>query len=577
MLLDRYGKPIVNPTFQDHKKAKSFATAPLQPKMGDQFGAWSGRQSAMYSLPGGAMLSFDLSTLDLPDFRSMRDHYQINASLSVLSFVLHQIDWKIECEDEEIRTMIEQNIRDIWTQLMRALSQAFWAGYAPNVLNFENDPKTGYVVVDKVKDLVPEECRVNWKKVYGYAPRGTTPPTFYQYDGIIQAVRGRSFDGSLVGNSTQAVTAPIPSENSLWYPFQMENGDYYGKKMLRPAFPAWYFSQIIHLFANRYFERFGEPTAIGRADFDAQMEDAAGVTISGKQAMERIVTSLRSRSVVVLPSDRDPVTKEYDFDLDYLESQMRGADFERYLDRLDEEMSLAVFTPVLLFRTSNVGSYNLGQSHMKVFLWMLNSIAGDIKQYLQKYLIDRLRIINFGENSPKAVWSYRKLGKDDTQVLSQMLQALVSNGFVMPDLEELGVAIGLNLREIEILSGVDADGNPVKPNAPSVKPDPNQDSEPSIQATHPSSLDRARAVVAKAVDRAHRTALNGKPVKDVGFRNSLAAAFAESGADTVTATRMANYVISQANNVADDLSELEPDTFRDALGQHMDRLLDEAC
>jgi hypothetical protein len=52
---------------------------------------------------------------------------------------------------------------------------------------------------------------------------------------------------------------------------------------------------------------------------------------------------------------------------------MRGADFERYMTRLDEEMSIGLFTPILLLRTADVGSYNLGQGHMQIYLWMLNA------------------------------------------------------------------------------------------------------------------------------------------------------------------------------------------------------------
>ena len=53
----------------------------------------------------------------------------------------------------------------------------------------------------------------------------------------------------------------------------MENGNYYGRKLLNACFTPWYFSTLIHLFANRYYERFGEPIPIGRAPFD---EDVIG-------------------------------------------------------------------------------------------------------------------------------------------------------------------------------------------------------------------------------------------------------------------------------------------------------------
>lgn len=406
----------------------TFKKAP-PPKMGDAFGSWAGRDLSYMAMPGGAVLQFDLSRLTLDDYRQMRTHYQINASLSVLTFMMHQLDWHIECADRKIATFIEANLREMWTRLIRALSQAYWAGYSPIAVQYENDPD-GRIVVDKFKDLLPEESRVHWLEVEGWAPPNHARPKFYKYDGIDQMTS--SF--------------PIPPENTLWYPLLMENGDYYGRKLLKPAFPSWFFSMLIHLFANRYFERFGEPVPIGRADFEADV-DAPGGMVSGRAAMEEILTSLRNRSVVTLPSDRDE-GGNFLFDIEYLESQMRGADFERYLFRLDEEMSLGLFTPTLLIRTADVGSYNLGVGHMQMYLWMLNALAGDLKEYLDRYVVERLKAINFSPNAPRAEWVPRKLGKENAEILRAVLTEVVRAGSAKPDLEELGVAVGLSLREV---------------------------------------------------------------------------------------------------------------------------------
>lgn len=571
-LLDRHGHPLVLESSRNSNG--NFAKPSGMPVMGDKFGVWAGRDVAYNSLPGGAMLQFDLSALTLADFRAMRDHYQINASLSVLSFILHQIDWKIECEDAEITNFITDAIYKIWTELIRALSQGFWAGFSPSVLKWENIDN--YISITGIKDLVPEECKVHWKQTPGYAPPGRVPPMMLTYDGIDQMAFGRystSSSSSLPGSSNSA-TITIPAENTLWWPVMRENGDYYGRKMLKPAFPAWYFSQIIHLFANRYYERFGEPTAIGRANFDDRVDLGNSTYVSGKQAMEDIMINLRSRSVVVLPSDRDPVSKEYEYDLSFLESQMRGVDFERYLGRLDEEMSLAVFTPMLLFRTADVGSYNLGQQHMKVFLWMLNSVAGDIQQYIQKYIVDRLRLYNFGANSPTATWVYRRLGKDDTQVLSQMLQALVSSGTVRPDLEELGAAIGIPLHEVEQLATTDPAANPGDALPPRRNPD-----APSVVASAPASLGSARQVISEGISRAYRSHLNGKKVDAFGHGIRLQRALIDAGADTDTAAvicaRFKNEIDPILETIASAVDSSE--RFRDVLGSAAMNALEHAA
>lgn len=320
-----------------------------QPKTGPRYGAWENRPDVVRGqLPGGQMLAFDLSQLTLNDFEAMRYHPQINSSLSVLTFMIHQCDWRIECEDQRIADMVEENLRTMWTRLVRAMSQAFWAGYSPSVLEYENDPQGRYTIINKIKDLSPHECEVNWKKTTRQVDGRDRH--FYSYDGINQYGWGT-----------------IPAMNTFWYPILMENGDHGGRKLLKSAFMPWYFSQLMHIYTNRYYERFGEPLPIGRAPFEDEIVEPDGTRHTGKQIMEDVIAGIRSRSAVVLPSDKNGDvnvgSSAYDYDVEYLESQLRGVDFERYMTRLDEEMSLALFTPLLLLRNADVGSHNLGVQH----------------------------------------------------------------------------------------------------------------------------------------------------------------------------------------------------------------------
>lgn len=498
-LIDTYGKPLT------YGRRPSTDITP--PKVGVAMGPWAGRDSYYMNLPGGGVMQFDLGKLTLADFRAMRQHYQIGTSLNVLSFVMHQIDWQIQCDRKEIKTFLEDELRDNWTPLMLALSQSFWAGFSPLVVNYENG-SDGKIHIKRIKDMVPEESRVKWKVVNGWAPRDKVPPKIYHYDGLYSA-------GS-----------EVPPENSLWYPLLMENGDYYGRKLLKPAFPPWFFSNLIHLFANRYFERFGEPLPVGRARLDDDVDMGNNTYVSGRDAMAQILQSIRSRAVTVLPSDRDPVTKEYDYDIEYLESQMRGADFERYLGRLDEEMSLSVFTPVLLFRTADVGSYNLGQAHLKMFQQLLNALAGDMQYYIQNYLVDRLRILNFGQSSPPARWIYRRQGQGDVEQYKLLMSELVRLGTATPDLEELGAIVGLTWHEVEQLTEP-----PVDPKGPV----PSGSNEPDTQQGDSSRTTKrvaaAKTIAGEAAARVAAEVAKGKKVVSLGFRNRFATAMGDEFAD----------------------------------------------
>lgn len=525
-LLDAHGNPI---TYGRPRKGI--------PRVGPAFGQWAGRESSFLTLPGGGVMQFDLSRLTLADYRAMAQHYQLGASLSVLTFVMHQIQWRVECDREVIADVIDQDIRENWTPLIRAIAQSFWAGYSPIAVNYDNGDK--YVKIDRFKDLVPEECRVTWKKHKGWAPSGKVGPTIYSYNGFTH----NGYD--------------IPPENSLWYPLLMENGDYYGRKLLKPAFPSWFFSNLIHLFANRYFERFGEPLPVGRAPFGDTLDLSNGSTIGAKEAMEQVITNLRSRSIAVLDSTRDS-SGNYMYDVEYIESQMRGADFERYLSRLDEEMSLSVFTPVLLFRTADVGSYNLGTAHLRIFQQMLNAIAGDIQYYIQHYLVDRLKLLNWGENAPRARWMYRPQGLGDTEQYKLLMNELVRTGRAMPDLEELAGIVGLRWEDAEPLV--------VKPDAEPKSPAPDEGSGPGDGKE--TDMEMARLVLDEATARAvSEWKKNGTAT--LGFRKRFEDAMRAGGASPDRARAGADRLFGRVNGWIAGLSgvELEPAEFQSMLGR----------
>ena len=496
-LLGPKGQPI---------SSKSFKKGPA-PALGEKYGSWSGEQSSIMRLPGGGLMQFNLDNLTLGDYRQMKDNYQISSSLAILTFMMHQMEWHIECENQKIADECERQLRKVWSRLVRAKSQAFWAGYSPNVLQWENDVQNKSIVLDKIKDLIPEDCRVNWKKVDGQKPpNGGPAPKLHIYDGIKQA-------GS---------PGPIPTANSYWYSLLMDNGDYYGRKLLRTAFQPWFFSMLIHLFANRYYERFGEPTPVGRAPFEEDI-DFGGKTMKGNKAMELILGQLRNRSVVVLPSEKTPFGDEtnpgFDYTIEYLESTMRGGDFEKYMTRLDEEMSLALFTPILLMRTADVGSYNLGVGHMQMYLWMLNAISGDWALYINKYILAPIARMNFNENHPEVQIKFRRLGKENGELVRDIVGQGIGSGKFKPDLRELSEMSGMTLEEADELTLTDEE---IAAKADEVVPSKDGATDGEIATT----TGKVTARVARQVENSYSKKLMPDSTKiSFGFDKQLGQAF----------------------------------------------------
>lgn len=555
-LVDVHGAPLSTQTYRKSRP----------PKLGEAFGPWAGRDSDFLTLPGGASIAFDLSRLTLADYRKMTEHYQVNASLTVLMFMLYQLDWTIECDNKAIATHVEENLAEIWPNLVRAKAQAFWAGYSPNILQWDNvNTGKGSVQLTKVKDLIPEEARVAWKRADTGKPLLTAPGTssnpFYP---LMQA-------GPVVYDGIHRLGSyePIPVECTYWYPLLMQNGDYYGKKLLKPAFSSWFFSILLHLFSNRYFERFGEPVPVGRAPYDETV-DMDGKVVNSHDFMAQQIQNLRNRSVVILPDDStqfSPTHRQYDYTLEYLESQMRGADFERYMTRLDEEISLALFTPLLMLRTADVGSYNLGVTHAQVYFQMLNAIAGDWAYYINNYILSPMTDYNFSTTAPRPKIKFRKLGVTNPTTLQAIMAALTSNGSVKFDMQELGQELGLSVTEVQQVLGTDPAPAPAPAGGPR---DSRVRTRPTPTGPRPVGQPRATAknAAARLSSQVHRAfkddefGPNFKP--DLGYKRQFEEGLRAEGWSAEEASSATKEFYDRMGGWLRDTVALGQDQFADA-------------
>ena len=175
-----------------------------KPVVGDAFADWGGLSRDFIHLPGGGAIGFDTSKLRIKDFRKMREHYQIGSSLHVLTFMLHQLDWHVECDDKKVADWCTINLEQIWTRLIRAMSTAFAFGFSANAVEWENDPNEGKLRLNKIKDLVPEECEVSWKYVDSALKSNSDT-------GQMQAPKIPIFDGI----SRRGTSYKVPVENCV--------------------------------------------------------------------------------------------------------------------------------------------------------------------------------------------------------------------------------------------------------------------------------------------------------------------------------------------------------------------------
>ena len=356
-------------------------------------------------------------------YKKISKHYQVSAALAIISYSIQQIDWFIKTEDKKVEKVLTHAISKIWNSLIRSTSKAYIYGYSPNIKVFTIEEIDGkqYYIYKKIRDLNPENCTVKVDK-YG------------NYDGFVYK-KDSSIDKKEI--------APM---YSFWYVAGMENGNQYGESMLKKIYKPWWYNEKIHTFANRYYERFGEPLIVGRAPSGSTVQDESGNAKSAQDLMKSIIENIRNHSSAQLPSDRETDSNEYLYDIKYIESQMRGFDFGNYLDRLDMEITKGLLLPELALGGGKGGSYALGSAQIEVFYTNLMGMMDNIVDYINAYVIPQLLAYNFPANK-KAEFTYQPLSMDNKKFITDLIMESVKKGTMKPDIDQLEERSGIGLAE----------------------------------------------------------------------------------------------------------------------------------
>lgn len=369
---------------------------------------------------------YNPDNIKIETYDKIYKNYQVKACLNVIRFSLQQIDWFIQTDNKEAQKVLTYALEKIWNTLLKSISKSFRYGFSASVKVFTVEEIDGkqYIVYKKIKDIDPKRCTV---KV----------DSFGNYDGFV-------FDQN---NTLNKVI--VKPEYSFWYSSDMENNQLYGNSMLQDVYKPWYYSEKVHTYANRYYERFGEPLVVGRAPSGgSKVKDKNGKTMDSQEVMSLVIDSIRSHSSAQLPSDKDAEGKNYLYDINYLESQMRGFDFDNYLNRLDMEITRGLLVPDLMFSSGSGGSYALGAAQIESFYTNLMGIMDNVVDYVNSYIIPQLIEYNFGKGVIAKI-AYQPLSVESAKFINEMINALITKGAIKPDMGQLEERSGFKFEEIK--------------------------------------------------------------------------------------------------------------------------------
>ena len=333
-------------------------------------------------------------------FEKMLTDGQVRAAVELIKLSATSKGFTVTGDDEETRKYAEfilENFESITGNLednIKEIMTALVYGYSCTEKVFEYDK--GAVKLKKLKTLNPHQISVKTDR----------------FGDIIYVEQ-------VIGSKT----IRIPRDKILWYAFDKEFGNQYGKSNLRPIYKHWITKDRLYRFANIAYERYGTPLLVGTTT------DANDV---GK--MNKILSKINSLSSLSI-SGGDKVEA----------IQMTNADFIGYIEHHDRKIMESMLVPPMLLGLSRgqSGSYALSGNQFDVFMIRLESIQRNVKALIEEEIIRPLVDLNFPNVKRYPSFQFKPLADKDTEKLAKVFDMMINSGVIAPSedwiREELGM------------------------------------------------------------------------------------------------------------------------------------------
>lgn len=398
-----------------------------------------------------------------------------------------------------------------FTNNLKEIMSASWAGFFVGEKVFGNDPELGFIP-KKIVPLPPSTLLFETERTGEISS-----------DGILQYQRnfnpyllGRgvgNFGGSVTAglgfsqangsrpdvfaklgdlpfplrtaNSFNYLSIRIPREKCIHYAFDAQGKfrNPYGRSLLRRCYKYYVLKDAILQMMAIALDRKGTPLTVVYYDPNAPIFDASRVSdpnnmgsargdpkaaIHPAKAAEKAMKNLHNDSVVYIPGKKGEV-----YTLDTLSQSSNAADFIAALEFCNKSILRALLLPALIFGDGQ-GGYALGEVHSKTFDKVLDGINSGVEEVILNHWVKDILMLNF----PRSMWekdglgafSKRDLTQDEIQKVMQVFEQGITAGVIdqtdLNDLNKMRDSIGFDevtkpIEKIEAMPGEEpAPGEP---------------------------------------------------------------------------------------------------------------------
>lgn len=294
--------------------------------------------------------AFNISDIPLTEYASMQKDETVSSALDLLVGYVRNKIGQYTHEDPSITIFVNTNFEQLdegFIQILNKLLRNLYTyGYAVGEMVFA--PFQGKLVLKKI--IVLDSLNVSWVLDENYE---------------IKAVRYKSmFD-----------TVDIP----IWKCIVLQRNigqDGYGESLLRSAYRAWKFKEMLFKYWALAMERYAAPILLGK-------------TAGEPEAMANVLKDVwRNGVIAVYETDQ----------VDVLEpSHNVGETFKSAIEYANSLIYRALLIPSMLLRVEDVGTYALAKVHLQVFERFVTEEAMQVADAILDQVVAKILELNYGQ------------------------------------------------------------------------------------------------------------------------------------------------------------------------------------
>jgi hypothetical protein len=215
-------------------------------------------------------------------------------------------------------------------------------------------------------------------------------------------------------------TVDIPIEKLLILVNEKEGDNWYGQSILRSAYKHWYIKDGLYQIEAVAHERQG----LGVPYVKKKPGTSKADTIKAQELLQNMRAN--EKGYLNIPDG---------WDIGFIDMKAGSIkDPQEAIKHHDTQIVKSVMAQFLNLGTVNTGSYSLSANQSELFLLSEQSIAKQIRDAVQKYVVERLVDMNFVTEKYPTI-EHEKIGTIDYTKLSTAVSALVSSQLLTPDVE----------------------------------------------------------------------------------------------------------------------------------------------